>query len=418
MRQKTEEELAIQTEHRRRTIINFIYFGIFFALSVVIVRYALRPLLPFIIAYIVTVILNPLVKVCERKLKMDRKRCSVILVLIFYATIGVTAVLLLIAVADWAMDIVRKLPSLYRENIYPALKNAVNAISDFIARIDSDGSIDVDGTLGDAVSKITSMITDVSASIISKAPSMALSFTSVLLNTIIAIISTAFLLMDYEMITSFVHHQLPEKKSDFIKQSTSHLGQVLKKYIISYALIMLITFAEIFLGLSIIGVEGAFAIAILVAVFDILPIVGSGMIMFPWAVIELILGHFGRGIGLMIIWAFVVIMRQIIEPKIVGNTVGIHPFLTLFAMLAGNFIYGGIGVLLLPVTLALVQSLNQAKIIHIYSRVKQEDREKVKDGPLTLWFNRLLMKIWAWTKKLFEAFFGWLKSKFGKNKDK
>lgn len=95
----------------------------------------------------------------------------------------------------------------------------------------------------------------------------------------------------------------------------------------------------------------------------------------PWAIISLIVGNIGLGIGLFILWAVVCVVRQIIEPKIIGSNVGMHPFLTLFAMLAGNFIYGGIGILLLPITLALCQSLNTAGVVKIYKNVEPEIEE-------------------------------------------
>ena len=142
---------------------------------------------------------------------------------------------------------------------------------------------------------------------------------------------------------------------------------------------MLITFAELWTGLLILRVPSAPVIAALIAIFDILPVVGSGTILIPWSVISIFAAETGQGIGLLIVWAVISIVRYIIEPKIVGNQVGMHPLLTLFAMLLGNFIFGGIGILLLPVSLALLQNLNQAGIIHLYKSV-----ETPKDETKTL----------------------------------
>jgi ABC-type amino acid transport system permease subunit len=116
-------------------------------------------------------------------------------------------------------------------------------------------------------------------------------------------------------------------------------------------------------------------IAVLIAIFDILPVVGSGLVIVPWVIICFIIGDIGAGVGLFVLWAVLCVVRQIIEPKIVGNSVGMHPFLTLFAMLAGNFIYGGIGILLLPVAIALCQSLNSAGVVHFYKTAEPEPKE-------------------------------------------
>jgi sporulation integral membrane protein YtvI len=193
------------------------------------------------------------------------------------------------------------------------------------------------------------------------------------------VVATIFLIVDYESIRTFIKRQLPDKTNELMHNIASHLGGVLKKYILSYSLIMLITFGEIFAGLSIIGVKYSALLAALIAIFDILPVVGSGLVLVPWAIISLIIGNIGLGVGLFILWAIVCVVRQIIEPKIVGSNVGMHPFLTLFAMLAGNFIYGGIGILLLPIALALCQSLNSSGVVKLYKNVEPEVEE---DDPI------------------------------------
>ena len=405
----TEKDLNAVAEKRKRTIINIVYFGIFFALSVLLVRYALRPLLPFIIAYIVTVILNPLVKVIVKKLKTDRRIVSVILVVLFYATIGVAAVFLGIAIVEWIIDIVQELPSLYKDDIAPVLNTAIDKLNDLISRIDQDGSMNFDETLSSAVSSIASALTDLSTKFISKVPSLAISLSGGLVKGLITIISSAFLLMDYDMITAFIHRQLPDKASNMVKSGGHHLGQVLKKYVFSYALIMLITFGEIYIGLKIVGIKNALAVSALIAVFDILPIVGSGMVLFPWGVIELITGDIKTGIGILILWAVVILVRQIIEPKIVGSSVGMHPFLTLFAMLAGSFIYGGIGILLLPVSLAVCQSLNSAGLIHLYKPLRESDKPKSRRGRLTAWLqdgtDKMFASVGRWIAKVWRKIF-------------
>ena len=103
------------------------------------------------------------------------------------------------------------------------------------------------------------------------------------------------------------------------------------KLVKSYALIMLITFAEMSIGLSVLKVIGAyksgyiFIIAIITAIVDILPVLGTGTVVIPWAVFSLINGSYGLGIGLIVIYACITVIRQIIEPKIVASNLGIPP---------------------------------------------------------------------------------------------
>lgn len=363
------------TVKRKRFLINFAFFALIFALSVVLVRYALPALFPFVVAYIVTAILLPLVRLINSKLKINKRILSVVLVILFYGTIGVIVIWLLIELVSFAADQIKDLPTFFQSQVRPFLVNLFDQIQEMLYNLDPEMAIDFDTTANSILSSLGSTVMSISGTVVGKLTDFAVSVPSFLLNIIIMIIATIFLLVDYDSIGAFVKRQLSDKTNELLHNISTHLGKVLKKYIISYSLIMLITFAEIFLGLSIIGFKHSALIAVLIAVFDILPVVGSGLVIVPWAIICFIIGDIGAGIGLFILWAVLIVVRQIMEPKIVGDSVGMHPFLTLFAMLAGNFIYGGIGILLLPVTVALFQSLNNSGVISIYKTVKPEPEE-------------------------------------------
>ena len=363
------------TVKRKRFLINFAFFALIFALSIVLVRYALPALFPFVVAYIVTVVLLPLVRLLNSKLRINKRILSVILVILFYGTIGVIVIWLLVEVAAFATERIKDLPAFFQSQVRPFLSNLFDEIQEMIYNLDPEMAIDFDTTANSLLSSLGSTVMSISGSVVGKLTDFAVSVPTFLLNIVIMIIATIFLLVDYDAIGAFITRQLSEKNNSLLHNIKAHLGRVLGKYLISYSLIMLITFAEIFLGLSIIGFRHAALIAVLIAVFDILPIVGSGLVIVPWAIICFITGDVGAGIGLFILWAILCVVRQIIEPKIVGDSVGMHPFLTLFAMLAGNFIYGGIGILLFPVIIALFQSLNNAGVISIYKTVKPEPEE-------------------------------------------
>ena len=142
------------------------------------------------------------------------------------------------------------------------------------------------------------------------------------------------------------------------------------QFIKSYAIIFCITVAEITVGLLIVGVGNPLLFGILIGIFDALPIVGSGMILLPWSIITLLTGNTMRGLGILIIYAVVVIARQIIEPKIVGKHVGLRPIVTLTCMYAGSKLFGGlIGLFGLPITAAIIMDLNSSGIFHIFNSV-------------------------------------------------
>lgn len=402
------------TVKRKRFLINFAFFALIFALSIWIIRYALPELFPFFVAFIVTMILRPVVRFLHKKLKLSSRVLSVILVVLFYGTIGVIVIWMLVEIVSFVADKAKDLPSVFQNQISPFLNDLFDEIREILHNFDPEMALDFDDTANSLISTIGSTIMSFSGKIVGKLTDFAVSVPSFLLNIVIMVIATIFLLVDFESILAFIKKQLPEKTNELLHNIGAHLGKVLKKYILSYSLVMLITFAEIFAGLSIIGVRYAALIAVLIAIFDILPVVGSGLIIVPWAIISLIIGDIGIGIGLFILWAVICVVRQIIEPKIVGNSVGMHPFLTLFAMLAGNFIYGGIGILLLPVTIALCQSLNSAGVVKLYKTAEPEPEE---NDPLSQAITKGVDAAGVWITRPFKKKLKAKKHSSGKKKE-
>ena len=367
------------TVKRKRFLINFAFFALIFALSIFLIRFALPALFPFFIAFIVTMLLRPIVRFMHNKLKLNTRVASVVLVILFYGTIGVIIIWMIIEIVSFAADKVKDLPTFFQNQIRPFLVTLFAEIQEMLYNFDPEMAIDFDDTANSLLATLGSTVMSFSGTLVGSLTDIAVSVPSFLLNIVIMVVATIFLLVDFESIQTFIKKQLSDRTNELIHNIGTHLGKVLKKYILSYSLIMLITFGEIWAGLSIIGVKYSALIAALIAIFDILPVVGSGLILAPWAIVSIIIGDIGLAIGLFILWAVLCVVRQIIEPKIVGNSVGMHPFLTLFAMLAGNFIYGGIGILLLPITLALCQSLNSAGVVKLYKNVEPEIEE---DDPI------------------------------------
>lgn len=367
-------------EKQRRFIINFVFFIIIFGLSILLVRFALPALFPFVIALLVTLLLRPLVNFCVRRLHFNRKLASALFVILFYGTIGLLTVLLVVKLVGVLGAFIARLPDFFNQTITPVIREATASISELIENFDADSTIDLNKTVSGVISSLSTAISDFSGKALAFVGSYATSVPALLVNIVITIVATAFMLMDYDSIKNFIAHQLPDERRVFIGTVFEHLGRVVWKYITSYAIILSITFAELSVGLLCIGQKNPFGIAAAVAVFDILPVVGSGTVLVPWAVISMLTGGVGRGIGLLVVWVIISIVRQIIEPKIIGDTVGMHPLLTLFAMLFGNFVYGGVGIFLVPIALALCQNLHEHGVISLYKSVPADEREEDAPG--------------------------------------
>ena len=175
-----------------------------------------------------------------------------------------------------------------------------------------------------------------------------------------------FFALDYDNIRRAITARMAEQQYQKASAAFHSLRTTIGQYLRAYSLIFLITFAELTVGLLCAGVKNFALIALGIAVFDILPILGSSMIMLPWSIITLLRGNYQQGIILFIVYLVVVIVRQFIEPKIVGERVGLHPLVTLIAMYVGLKLFGGAAMLLLPITCAVLQQLELAGVTHLF----------------------------------------------------
>lgn len=364
-------------EKKRKFIINVVYFALIALMIYFAFKYVMAALTPFVLAFIIAAILRPVVRFIKNKMKFKARIASTAVVILFYCTVGALltlgAVKLIAAIAKW----VNMLPDYYKNTLMPSVKDILSAIEEKIRIINPDVSLEINTVMSWLASKLQEMtkIVDTAFTLVSGIPSL-------LLSILITIIATFFISADYEHIGKWCIAQFPEKTQNTILEIKQYVATILVKYIRSYALILLITFTELFVSLSIanlifddmVGTMGRVAlVSFLIAVFDILPIVGTGTVLIPWAAVSLIQNKFGIGIALLIIYVVITVIRQIIEPKIVGKQVGLHPVATLIAMVSGTALFGIVGLFGFPIILALLTDLNRREKIHIFKSIPHEN---------------------------------------------
>lgn len=356
----------MQLEKRRQFIINFLYYAIILGIVVLLARYALGVLMPFLIALVVALLLKPAVAFLHDKVKLPRGVTAIALVVVFYALVGLLITVLGVQLFSAAKSFFLTLPSLYTNGIVPWMSNVFASLQEFVGRLDPEATAAYNVVAENVTKSLGDAVVNVSKSVVGWVTSSTLKAPKLLLNMLIMVISTIFLTVDFPKIHAFVMRQLSGRWRTLLHNARVQLGRTLWSYLRSYAIILIITFGEIFLGLSIIGVGNAAGIAVAIAIFDILPVVGSGLVLLPWTIYTLISGRLATGIGLAVLYVVVIVVRQIMEPKIVGDRVGLHPIVTLLAMVLGTYLFGGIGLLGLPITIALIHALNKEGAIHLY----------------------------------------------------
>lgn len=354
------------TSKKRKFIIGFIYFFIIGLIAYVSLKYLIPLISPFIVAFIIALFLRKPSRWLSKKLKVPLKITTFVFVLLFYSIIGVIVSLAGIKLISIISDIVKSMPDIYIYQIEPFLMDIYNVIEKSVYQIDP-GLVNVlyEG-FTQFVESLNSNISDISIALLTSISENASQLPIIFVRVLITFISTFFIAIDFELLTSFVYRQLSEKANAILSTIKSYMSNTLLVVIRSYALIMCVTFCELSIGLTWIGVENSILIAVLIAIFDVLPVLGTGGIMIPWTIITFLQGDMKMGVSLLALYIFVTVMRNILEPKIVGQQLGIHPIVALTAMFVGANLFGVLGLFGFPISLSLIKHLNETHTLSIF----------------------------------------------------
>ena len=357
-------------------MINAAYAVLVGIIYYVLVRYVLYALLPFTIALLVTFMLKRPVDHAANLLHIPRKGMALVLVVVFYGLIGALltygVIQLILSVLEWFGS----LSTIYAANIEPAVQRVLQWYEDLIANIDPAHAGQADSIANSILGNLASGVASLSRAVVGYAQRLALKTPKFFISLIFCIISTVFMEMDYSKITYFFLAQFPEKSQKTIMEAKNYLLNTIGGMLRSYGCIMLITMCELMVGLRVIGIENSMPLAVIIAIFDILPALGTGGVMIPWVVIELLQGKYVLSLKLLLLYAIITVVRNIIEPKIVGESIGLHPILLLISIYVGGTILGPAGIVIMPFTLIVIKKLNDAGHIHVFRSEYFGDRSK------------------------------------------
>ena len=393
-------------EKRRATIINVIYLAMLIALGFLIIRYALGVCFPFLFAFLVAAVLQRPKNFLVRKTFLKDGAASVICVflLLFFvlAVVSLIGVRLFTRIQEfinyialqfqnaedvianiekWLLNLIEKLPEFLRKTLSENATELFGKLNDYF-QSSTPGSADAAAAAGAEVAQSSksalsgllggnfklSWLTTPISSLLSTAKQIP----SVLIAVVITLVASCFMTTEFPRVMGFFRLQVPERRRNDLDRAKVLLRSSLGKMGRAYALIMLVTFIEMSLGLTVLRLIGVFQsnyiimISAVTAIIDIVPVLGTGTILIPWAAYSLITGSFGMGIGLIVIYAAITVIRQVIEPKLVAGQLGLSPVVTIAALYFGLKIFGVLGMLITPVLVIMLKLLNDEGIIHLW----------------------------------------------------
>ncbi len=319
-------------------------------------RYLPGIALPFLIAYLIASAVRPSAHVIASRTKMSYK---------FWAFLFITLLLGLVVVAAGSAinrliyEIGRLIAALREDGA--VIKKVSDMIRSIEAALPLDGEGEFSALFNQRVRELISRLVDgVISSLTSVLPGMLADLAgrtpSFIISVTVTVISCYYIALDDGKLGREALMLLPSRSHERFLSLRGSIGQTAAIYLKAYALILFITFCELFIGISLLRIEYAFIIACLIAVIDILPVLGVGTVLIPWSVVSFIMSDTRRGIGLLVLYLVITLVRQLVEPRVLGRRLGLHPLLTLFAMYAGFSLFGFIGMILAPAVALIIKA--------------------------------------------------------------
>ena len=357
----------MQTEKRKNFLINLSYFGVIAAMTFVALQYVLPLVAPFAAAFVIAYLLKNPIAFLRSRCALPGKLAAIVTVIFFYGTAGAILTLLSVRAFSSLVALIGNLPTMYETHALPFFVEILNNLELLFVRMDPSlvSALDHFGT--QMIQSLTQLVSSISVKVMSFATAIAAGVPGLFIKLVLMIISTFFIAIDYDRLTGFCLRQMGDGGKSVFFQIKEYLVGTLWVCIRSYALIMTITFIELSIGLTLIGIEHAVLVAFVIALFDILPVLGTGGIMIPWTILTAIQGNYSIALGLLVIYVVITIIRNIIEPKIVGGQLGLHPVVTLCSMFVGAQLLGVIGLFGFPIALSLLRYLNDHGVIKLFN---------------------------------------------------
>ncbi|MBC8536997.1 sporulation integral membrane protein YtvI [Feifania hominis] len=347
-------------------IINIVFFAVVAALCYLALRlFALC--VPFLIAFLIASLIEPVVGFLCRRLRLRRR--SVVSFLCVFALLG------LIGWGLWALvsrllyelnSLAAVLPEFVASfterctGYWESLKRSFGALPDGMSGL-------VSSAVSSLVERLPGLAVDLSVWALGFATAFASGLPGALIVSVVTVVAAIFISGDLHRIKAFVYLQIPDRLRTVLFETREFLFSTVFRMLRAYALIITLTFVELSVGFAIIGVRYPIVFGLVVALIDILPVLGVGTVLIPWAVGALFAGEYALAMSLALLYLVITGVRQMVEPNIVGRQIGLDPLVSLICFYVGWKTLGFAGIFLFPVAFLLLKHLRELGYVRLWN---------------------------------------------------
>ena len=331
--------------------------GIITAISALVlaagVKYILPATLPLLTAFIISCITRPIASFTAKRTGMPYRICGIVITsLIIFFTAYITVLFAEKLLGEMSSAISSFIESLDREdNVLRYVTEFLGNLREKIPFLSKNGgpySSEIYEMLIDSAKNAAAAFSEGAAR---RAAAFIASLPDLVFASIVCVIAVYYFTCDFSGIKKSVAHFFPFSAVSKLKRISEKLTTAFSAYVKAYFILMALTFGELFFGFVILRIRYAFFLALIVAVVDILPVLGVGTVLLPWSAFSFMIGNNSRAVGILILFAVMYAVRQFTEPRLVGRFMGLHPLLTLGGAFAGYSLFGLWGILFSPVIL-------------------------------------------------------------------
>ena len=343
----------------RRILVNLgvALAGVLFLIFVV--PQLVRFLMPLIVAWIVAMIANPIIRFLEKRIKIMRKHGSALVIILVLATLIAAFYGLAVLVASQFSSWVTELPEVYDsvtqnpQHLFRLLHQKYNIIpADVKLAFDQRENM-LDSYIQKAIDGLLKMVKSGS---LSKVSSLASSLMDFLVYAILTILASYFMTVEKDHFTKLLQEKTPAGVQRIWDKIKKIFIRAIGGYFKAHFQIMIVIFFITVIPFAFMGISYSGLLAVVIAIVDFLPFFGAGTVLVPWAVYRLVTGSYTYAAILFVIYVVVLIVRQALEPKLIGDNIGTSPFETLVFMLVGYRLAGMLGLIVgIPVGMILME---------------------------------------------------------------
>lgn len=295
--------------------------------------------MPFVIGWIIAMIANPLVRWLEKRVKIVRRHSSMVIVVVVLAGIIGLAYLIIARLVHEAVSFAQDLPELYRSAMIE-IQGGFARFDNLFRIVPKDVQQAAQEVVGNVGQTLSGLAQNFAAPTVEVAGNVAKAIPGALVYTVVTILSSYFFIAEQDKIWEFWRRHLPESVNRYLTYLRGDVKHMIGGYFLAQFKIMFVVAGILLVGFLVLGIDHAIPLACIIALLDFLPMFGTGTALIPWSVFKLLAGNYAMAIGMILLYVLSQVVRQMIQPKIVGDSMGLPPLMTLLLLYLGFKIHG------------------------------------------------------------------------------